>query len=160
VILELYLFWDGESTVVEANKQKKSWRHQNSVHPAVSGWTDGSCKQQNTEVCALRGAHCQCQGCPRHGGPRVSAGRLAGFTTCHTVGASRVTSSKQGTFAWLERLRSLAPRPRLLFPRSLAAVLKPAERCRVSVTTALLALIILFPTIPSAGLMDRPVERA
>ena len=112
------------------------------MHPAESGWTDGSCKQQNTEVCALRGAHCQCQGCPRHCGPRVSAGRLAGFTTCHTVGASRVTSSKQGTFAWLERLRSLAPRPRLLFPRSLAAVLKPAERCRVSVTTALLALII------------------
>ena len=114
------------------------------MHPAESGWTDGSCKQQNTEVCALRGAHCQCKGCPRHCGPRVSAGRLAGFTTCHTVGASRVTSSKQGTFAWLERLRSLAPRPRLLFPRSLAALLKPAECCRV--TTELLALII--PTHP------------
>jgi len=89
-----------------------------------------SCKQQ------------RCPGCPRHGGPRVAAGRLALLCQYMLPRASCVTSSKQGTFAWLERLRSLAPRPRLLFPRSLAAVLKPAERCRVSVTTALLALII------------------
>ena len=91
-----------------------------------------SCKQQ------------RCPGCPRHGGPRVAAGRLALLCQYMLPRASCVTSSKQGTFAWLERLRSLAPRPRLLFPRSLAALLKPAECCRG--TTELLALII--PTHP------------
>ena len=74
----------------------------------------------------------------------MAAGRLALLCQYMLPRASCVTSSKQGTFAWLERLRSLAPRPRLLFPRSLAALLKPAECCRG--TTELLALII--PTHP------------
>ena len=67
------------------------------------------------------------------------AGWLCSASTCSRALAVSRRASKA---PWLERLRSLAPRPRLLFPRSLAAVLKPAERCRVSVTTALLALII------------------
>ena len=102
---------------------------------------------QATEHRGVRAARCPLP-VPRMPSPwraaRVSrlAGRLYYMPYRGRYRASRVKSSKQGTFAWLERLRSLAPRPRLLFPRSLAAVLKPAERCRVSVTTALLALII------------------
>ena len=69
------------------------------------------------------------------------AGWLCSASTCSRALAVSRRASKA---PWLERLRSLAPRPRLLFPRSLAALLKPAECCRG--TTELLALII--PTHP------------